>query len=41
VAAIGAQSQEIRSATGLMDDLIATALSNYRKHASKKAPPLN
>jgi hypothetical protein len=41
VAAIGARSQEIRTATGLMDDLIATALGNYRKHASKKAPPLN
>ncbi len=41
VAAIGAQSQEIRTATRLMDDLIATALGNYRKHASKGAAPLN
>jgi hypothetical protein len=41
VAAIGAQSQEIRAAAGLLDDLIATALGNYRKHASKKAAPLN
>jgi hypothetical protein len=24
-----------------MDDLIVSALGNYRKHASKKAPPLN
>ena len=41
VAAISAQSQEIRTATGLMDDLIATALGNFRKHASKGAAPLN
>jgi hypothetical protein len=41
VAAIGARSQDIRTAAGLMDDLIATALGNYRKHASKKAAPLN
>ncbi|MBE0580565.1 hypothetical protein [Devosia sp.] len=41
VAAIGAQSPQIRTAAGLMDDLIATALGNYRKHASKGATPLN
>jgi hypothetical protein len=41
VSAIGAQNPDIRTAVGLMDDLIATALGNYRKHASKGAAPLN
>jgi hypothetical protein len=38
VTAIGAQSQQVQTAIGLMDDLIARTLSNYRKHASKAAP---
>jgi len=41
IAAIGAQSPQIRTATGLMDGLIATALGNYRKHATKGPAPLN
>ena len=41
VAAIGARGQEVLTAAGLMDDLIATALGNYRKHALKKAAPHN
>ncbi|MGB3336231.1 MAG: hypothetical protein WBA73_03535 [Devosia sp.] len=38
VAAIGAQSPQIHTAIGLLDDLLAKALGNYRKHASKAAP---
>lgn len=41
VTAAGAERQEIRAASALLDNLIGTALSNYRKHASKGATPLN
>lgn len=41
IAAIGGESQQIRTATGLVDDLIIRTLTNYRNHASKGAAPLN
>jgi hypothetical protein len=41
IAATGAQSPEIRTATGLMDDLISRAIGNYRKRGSKGPAPLN
>jgi hypothetical protein len=41
VAAAGTSNPQIRTATGLLDDLIATTLNNYRTHASKSATPLN
>ena len=41
VTASGAQRPEIRAASALLDDLIATALNNYRKHAPKGATPRN
>lgn len=41
IAAIGANDPKIHAATSLLDDLIAKALANYRKHASKGPAPLN
>lgn len=41
VAAIDARRPDTHTATRLIDDLIATALNNYRQHASKGAPTLN
>lgn len=41
VAAIDAARPDTRTATRLIDDLIATALNNYRQHASKGAPTFN
>ena len=41
IAATGARDPQIHAATSLLDDLIVTALANYRKHASKGPAPLN
>lgn len=35
VAALGAGNRDIRTAASLLDDLIATALRNYRQYASE------
>ena len=41
VAAIDAQRPDTRAATRLIDDLIASALTNYRQYAAKGAPTRN
>lgn len=41
IAAIGARDPQIHAAAGLLDDLIVTALNNYRKHAPNGSASLN
>lgn len=41
IAAIGAEDPKIQAARDLLDDLIVTALANYRKHAPKGPAPVN